>query len=181
MTNEYLKWLQWRTAELAIGRSTLRNQGAPGVVAAARKYLRELNLADFRIRSRSEFTAVLDKHTGKLKSKLPQRARNWGTARKALNIFLRDALYNRYLCAHHELRRLEPWLEVPLDRYVAMGLIGENESRTVLPSWRSIKSLTPQVSSAFQRVAANVAAKAHVARVHLDIKYWRGDKLGILG
>src|SRR5438093_9975989 len=49
-----------RIAELAIGISTLRNQGAPGVVSAAREFLKQLDLAAFRGGSRERFEARLN-------------------------------------------------------------------------------------------------------------------------
>lgn len=41
MNNSYIKKLQERTGQLAIGRSTLRNQGASGVIEKARGYLKK--------------------------------------------------------------------------------------------------------------------------------------------
>lgn len=163
---------------MAIGRSTLRNQGAPGVVDAARNYLEELPLREFHVPTRTRFRRVLDKHTDQLQKKLPRGARNWGAARKALNIFLRDVVYNQYLCRHYGLRRLERWLEVPLDRDVATALIDDRPKSMHLPSWRSIKALTETRSDLFQNAARAVAKKRGVARVHLDIEYWRRDKGG---
>ena len=52
--------MQGRIAELAIGTSTHRNQGAPGVVSAARKFLKQLDLAAFRTRSPERFQARLN-------------------------------------------------------------------------------------------------------------------------
>src|SRR5438067_10654261 len=141
-----------RIAELVIGISTLRNQGAPGVVSAAREFLKQLDLAAFRGGSRERFEARLNVATRRLERRLPRGARNWGAARKALNIFLRDVLYNHYLRSRHALDRLEEWLEVPLDRDVAVALRGESEG-AALPRWKTIKRLTPDVSRRYQSVA----------------------------
>jgi len=62
--------LQARIALLAIGRSTLRNQGAPGVIAVARRYLRSLNLSEFSVSTRTEFEGVLERHTRALMRRL---------------------------------------------------------------------------------------------------------------
>ncbi len=161
-----------RTAELAIGTSTLRNQGAPGVVSAAREFLKELDLDLFRVRNRDSFHARLSAATRRLKGRLPKRARNWGAARKALNIFLRDALYNHYLRSRHGLERLEEWLEVPLDRDVATALRRETQGAS-LPRWKTIKRLTPKISRRYQAVAQVVARRKGTQRVHLDLYYWR--------
>ena len=37
-----------------------------------------------------------------------------GAARKAINLFLRDALYNRYLNRRFALSWIQAWIEVPL-------------------------------------------------------------------
>jgi hypothetical protein len=87
-----IRLLHERTAEVAIGPSTLRNQGAPGVVLAARQFLKELNLDSFRTSTEQQFRARLNTATKRLKDRLPKKARNWGAARKAINIFLRCPL-----------------------------------------------------------------------------------------
>ncbi len=105
---DFIDRLQARTALLAIGRSALRNQGAPGVVIAARKYLRGINLGDFAVANGLDFSAALDRHTAKLMERFPKGARNnWGAARKAMNIFLRDVLYSQPLCEQYGLHRLD--------------------------------------------------------------------------
>ena len=43
----FLDILRFRVAEIAVGASALRNQGAPGVVSAARTFLKSLDLAFF--------------------------------------------------------------------------------------------------------------------------------------
>jgi len=98
----FLKVLQARTAQLAIGPSTLRNQGAPKAVANARDFLKELDLGSFKADVPGAFVVWLNEETEKLQNALPHGARNWGTARKALNIFLRDVLYNMYLCDEYD-------------------------------------------------------------------------------
>lgn len=86
--------LQCRTAEFSIGASTLRNQGAKGVVARARALLKDLDLRLYSCKSRGAFRRQLDTDTEWIRRRLPSGARHWGTARKALNIFLRDARYS---------------------------------------------------------------------------------------
>ena len=53
---------------------------------------------------------------------MPKGAQAWGTARKALNIFLRDALYTTYLSKRYGLPRAEASLEIPLDSITAVRL-----------------------------------------------------------
>lgn len=174
----FIRRLQARTALLAIGRSTLRNQGAPGVVAAAREYLSSINLGEFSVTTRSAFETVLEKHTQRLMKRFPREARkNWGAARKSLNIFLRDVVYNRHLCTHHGLSRLEAWLELPLDSNTYDGLVEDSPWHQEIQSWPGLKALDPSVSAELQAVAAGIAKRLNKDRVHLDVWYWRRKRL----
>ena len=170
---DFIAWLQRRTAEAAIGASALRNQGAPGVIAAARISLAEIDLRAFGRASKAKFLALLDRSTSGVLASFPQGAEeSWGGARKAVNLFLRDAVYNKDLSDFYKLDRIRWWLEVPLDKHVAAGLLGETEGRG-LPKWGQIKRLTPERSREFQAAAALVAARKRLARVDLDVYYWR--------
>lgn len=164
--------LRVRTAFLAIGRSTLRNQGAPGMVAEARQFLSEVDLRLFAVDNEKEFLALLDKHTALLASRFPHGGQgNWGAARKSINIFLRDVLYCRPLCEHYKLTNIEKWLEVPLDSNVHDGLL--NDTSNAIARWPGVKRLTPTISAQLQVAAYNVAKYLGVSRVHLDVRYWR--------
>ncbi|HSW40426.1 MAG TPA: hypothetical protein VLL97_13135, partial [Acidobacteriota bacterium] len=102
---------------------------------------------------------------------LPINGRPWGAARKAINLFLRDTLYNQYLHGHFHFGRLEPWLEVPLDSAVARGLKAAAK-RGVLPRWPGLKHLSSDVSAEFQAFASTHAHTLRVDRVHLDMYLW---------
>lgn len=168
--------LQVRTAMFAIGRSTLRSQGAPGMVAEARRFLHNIDLNLFSVGESKQFMTVLDKQTNLLATRFPGGGRgNWGAARKSLNIFLRDVIYCRPLCEHYKLAAIEPWLEVPLDSNVHEGLLSD-AAGTVVP-WPGVKALTPAISSQLQGTASAVAKSLGVARVHLDVRYWRRTAL----
>jgi hypothetical protein len=172
-TREFIHRLQERTAQAAFGPSSLRNQGAPGVIDAARRAAGRLDLAAFgSCRSSNTFLQSLDQATEAFRDKFPSAGRSWGGARKGVNLFLRDAVYNADLAAHFDLARMRPWLEVPLDKDVATQLIAEREGFE-LPAWRTIKGLNCCVSAEFQRVASRVAQRKGVARVDLDVFYWR--------
>ena len=172
MNEELIKRLICRTAELAIGPSTVRNQGAVGVVRSARSGLRNVDLPAFKRADRASYSELLDKETQSLRRRLPPTARHWGTARKCLNIFLRDVLYCRYLCDHFSFHKFQAQLEVPLDGHVAGALLKDAEG-TELPRWRTIKSLTPQQSEQYQAVARRIAMRKDTHAVHLDLLYWR--------
>jgi len=173
MKKELIELLQYRTAEGAIGPSALRNQGKSGVLAAARRFLKAIDLFRFSVNTECEFKSILDEHTNDLMVTFPKGARHWGTARKALNLYLRDVLYNRYLSRHFGFRKVEKWLEVPLDSYVAKA-IRKGFGIKDLPPWKGIKYLTPESSQAYQEAARRLASKGGFARVHLDVLFWRG-------
>lgn len=167
---------QIRVAEGAVGPSAMRNQGNSKVVHHARQYLAAIDLTRFAVKREALFRALLDRHTEQLRRRLPARAKHWGTARKALNLFLRDILYHRYLSEHFKFHLIERWLEVPLDRYVAKGITRSYIGS--LPKWRGIIHVGPEESAEFQRAARQVAKAADIAPVHLDVYWWRdvGDK-----
>jgi len=167
-----IKYLKIRTAELSIGNSTLRNQGAAGVVKNARNFLAELDLLNFSVNSEYDFYKILDDATSNLVKALPTGARHWGTARKAINIFLRDCVYNKFLCSQFDLAKIHPWLEIPLDSYVAKALC-KTSLGSKLPKWVSITRLKPKISIEYQKVATQVAEKIGCYRVDLDIYLWR--------
>ena len=167
---DFLATVQRKVAVSAIPASALRGQGAPGVVSAARDFLTELELDRFAVRSEQAFARRLDAATRSLCKRLPRRACAWGTGRKAVNLFLRDALYNAYLAKEFRLSRIEPLLELPLDSYVARYLARRFEGP--LPRWRGVRALDVQTSAAYQAAATAVAADKGVERVHLDAYIW---------
>ena len=175
---DFIDRLRVRTAMLAIGRSTLRNQGASGMVAYARTFLCNLELAQFSVESVNQFTQILNETTERLAVNFPDGGKgNWGAARKSVNIFLRDALYSRHLCDRYKLIGIEPWLEVPLDNDVYNGLVNDSASETIVPRWPGIRKLTPTLSGDYQNVASTIAKSLSVYRVHLDIRYWRKNAI----
>lgn len=166
--------LQARIALLAIGRSTLRNQGAKGMVRTARCFLTTVDLQQFSVETHSDFIEVLERQTRRLMRKFPEKARkNWGAARKAVNIFIRDVVYCCPLQRAFKLAKIEPWLELPLDSYAYAGLVGDMASLADVPAWPGVKHLTPDVSQVLQLIASKVAVELRTLRVHLDIRYWR--------
>ncbi len=168
---ELTRLFQVRVAEGAIGPSAMRNQGNRRVVHCARRYLAGVDLTSFVVHREAAFRRKLDWHTEHLRQRLPPRAKHWGTARKALNLFLRDVLYHRYLCDAFRFDRVEAWLEVPLDRYIARGI--RRSYLGILPPWRGIIHLRPDESAEFQRAARRIAEAAEIAPIHLDVFWWR--------
>ena len=160
----------------AVGTSAVRGQ-PKGTVDAIRKFLGEdVILAKVPRRSQVLFGKWLNTQTRRLQRRLPNRRRPWGVARKTLNLFLRACFYNRFLCKTYRLKRVGPWLEVALDRFVAQGLErhaknhGEGGS---LPKWPGLGGLTAADSRAYQQYALKYAESLRLpARVFLDNYLW---------
>jgi hypothetical protein len=130
-----------------------------------------LNLAPFGTNNQRVFSRRLDTTTLRLQNRLPKRAASWGLSRKLLNIFLRDALYTKYLSRQYGLAAAERFFEVPLDSITAKQirlLVPE------LPRWPGVKYLDQDLSTAYQAAAQRIARKKGMARVHLDAYWWGG-------
>ena len=168
---EFLDILLMRTVEAAIGPSALRNQGSGNVIGRTRQFLGHISYEQFVTDRKVQFQRELDKQTRLLVGNLPERARNWGAARKALNLMLRDILYNQYLQKEYQFNRIEKFLELPLDQFVAKGII--HDSTDELPKWRGIKYLTETDNDRYQNAASVIAAAKKIQRIHLDVYYWR--------
>jgi hypothetical protein len=169
--SDFLHVQQIRVARIAVGPSTVRNQGAAGIVDSARAYFVTLDLSPLSTSNSAQYSAKLDRLTRQLRGKLPGPARSWGLARKLLNIFVRNAFYNIYLSEMYGLAKAEALLEIPLDSITASKLKQET-GRGRLPSWPGVKKLTPELSASFQAAASNVAVRYGCARVHLDAYWW---------
>lgn len=170
----------WRIANIILAGSTLRNQGAPGVSQAAREFVTNLDLKLFVSEDERAFQEELDRQTELLKRQLPAHAQNWGTARKAINLFLAEAQYHRAICQAYGLERIVPFLEIPLD-----GQVGECLTKRArksgdrnFPQWPGIIHLTPPISNRYQQFASVLAKQegADWSRIHLDVLIWRAKK-----
>ncbi len=169
----FVSIIQNRTARVAVGPSTTRGRGSHGTIAAARSFLGRLDVGKFALRARAKLSRRLDTATRRLMNALPAGTRRWGLARKVLNIFLRDCLYNVYLSKAHRLDLVEEMLEIPLDSITAREIPREMPE---LPRWPGVRNLTPELSAAYQAAAMAVATREGIARVHLDAYWWGGAR-----
>ncbi len=172
--DEFLTIIRSYTARVAVGPSAVRGKDNGGVVEAASRFLREMVLTSFGTKSPKAFAAALDGETENLRRVLPKRAQHWGLARKVLNIYLRAALYTGYLRDAYALERAELFFEVPLDRYTGTAICAACGDRSM--RWDAVKRLTPDVSAAFQALAAKEGKRRRVARVHLDALWWSANR-----
>src|SRR4051812_35849283 len=119
MKNDLLNAIRIRAVRVAITSFSMRGQGPPGTIDSIRACLVGMSLQAFAVPDGPEFRTQLDRATKEVQRALPKEARRWGTARKALNIYLRDAMYCVYLDEAVHLRRAEKLLELPLDSLTA--------------------------------------------------------------
>lgn len=172
--NDFLAYMQRYVANVAISNSTLRNQGGAGVIAAARRFLAALDLSSLRQIASADYPNWLDHATAALVTELHPNARRWGTARKALNVFLVQASLNRYLYAAYFTDDIVAALEVPLDSQI-FARLKERDKEDSLPPPCLIRELTPVLSAAYQEFALRVAKDVGVPRPYLDVVFWRSE------
>ena len=172
---EFQRMQQSRIARGAVGATAVRGRGNAGTVRAARAFLRRVNLRTFSTARPTKFAAALNRSTDALRAALPVTARHWGVARKVLNLFLRDCLYNKYLNEAYSLDRASHLLELPLDSYTGSALV-DLAPRGTLPRWPGVKYVTPETSAAFQLVASLEGKRREVDRVHLDGLWWSVER-----
>jgi hypothetical protein len=170
-----LRALQRYVANVGISGSSLRNQGAPGVIAAARAFLAEVELTALRDIELPDYQAWLEQETSALLLRLPESAKKWGAARKAINIFTTQAFLNCGLATAFGLARLGDVMETPLDSVAAQKLqkLRQMAGTSRLPSWPGVGRLMPDVSRDYQNFALEVAREKGLPRACLDIILWR--------
>ena len=171
-----VKLFHERIAKITIGASSIRSR-PKNTKMIIEGFLRKLDLGALASDiDEDRFRSWLDKETASLQNQLIERLalNDWGLARKAVNIFLLHAQSNRLLAKEYNLRKIENFLEVPLDSKVVKGLRKEAKGSDVdLPKGRfTIKALTPKDSDKFQEFAKELAKKRGFARVYLDLEYW---------
>lgn len=180
---QFYQYLQRRLAQTSVGASSLRNQGAGGIISECRNYFQNvINLRDFidSMANQEKFKSFLDGHTENLVKRFDEKAQRWGAARKGLSLFLRDVVYNKFFSNFFsmpdnfdEFNNMIQFLEVPLDKFVALGI--DLTSNGNVPLWLGIRYLTPTTNCAYQEQAMIIAKREGIARIHLDLKYYRPE------
>jgi hypothetical protein len=170
MPHSLIPEIQAHVARVTLGPSALRSQG-PGVAAAAHPFFAHLPLGTFATASSQIFRRRLDEQTLALQRTFPQGSGSWGLARKLMNIFLREALYNKYLNERFRLSVSESLFEVPLDSITGQKLV-KSVCGAELPAWPGVKHLQQDVSNKYQAKALDHAATLGICRVHLDAIWW---------
>lgn len=162
-----------RRVSTAITPSAMRNQGK-GTMKKAQAFAAAMEIERFaRVTDAKSFQQELEQQT-QLLADLLGKPRNWGAARKALNIYLCEAFYHRVLFAEYNLGHIGPFLEVVLDSRVAGELASAARNCGInLTTFPYIKDLTPEISREYQEFASSFAKQSgFVLRVELEIRYW---------
>ena len=159
------------------GTSSVRGQPA-GTLQRMRRMLCKVDLEKLKLCDPEDVRKFLNYETRRIEKGMIKPC--WGLARKFLNIFLRFAECNRFLCSHYRLSRLRNAFEIPLDSMTAKE-IRRSSPRGTLPQWPGLIRLTPQESRRFQERAMQLA-KQHedrIARVDLDLYFWSSGQSAI--
>lgn len=164
--------VQNRIANTSVGPSTLRGQ-PKGSVKKAINFLKIMSLNDyFNIHKEDEFLSNLNRQTNLLKNELPSQS--WGFARKIINIFLLQATHDIYFGNGYNLKKIIPFLEVPLDNPNAKKLREFAKSTGIKLSWSNIKNLSKEDSDSLQIFAQKIAKEKYSCeRCYLDYYFWR--------
>ena len=169
---DFIRAVQKRLAG-AIGPSTLRNQGAPGATKAARDFLAPLHLSELKELDTQAYSETLDCWTNQLIEELPPGAQRWGTARKALNVFMLEVFFNRFTAREYNMDRLKDVLETPLDCKAMKSLRAfAHQQGLEVPRAVAMRNLDPEKSEQYQKIASQMASDKGLNRSTLDLELW---------
>jgi len=183
--------LRRRLTDIMIGASVLRNVGFAGATQIARDYLAQMDLGRFAdVSDEDSFLRLLDECTEELRRRLveerlasgrPPKSRNakaelWGSARKALNVFLCEAYFNRVLNRCYGLQKLGPWLETTLDGIVSKTISEKARKKKWDTSglhFSGVIHLDEATSREFQQMARRLAlCEGWQARIYFEVFTW---------
>ena len=69
---------------------------------------------------------------------------------------------------------------MPLDRYVVREGLEKEAKCKKLPKWTGIKWLTSKNSKVYQQYASELASRKGIARIYLDLEFWRRSAINSL-
>lgn len=177
---------QVRVAKVSISPSAFRGQGKKGLIQNTRRYLENINLNEFaKHLENGQYSDYLDQETKKLHKSVSTYSCQWGTARKGLNIFFRDVLYNSFFFKTLKLKfEYGNQMEIPLDsktmkeireKFTDLDLQSKKLKR---PTETAIIRLTPTLSRIYQEAATAIAKISYpgYTRVDLDMEFWTKEK-----
>ena len=170
----FLALIQRFTAIQAVSPSSVRGQPEK-TLEKIHGYLGRLRLGRLAGKDSVHYHRWLEARTRQLQKKLGGRKKQWGVARKAMNLFMRSCLYNTCLSREFHLTQVQRYMEIPLDSAVARGLKEESkkEGQVEFPLWQGLIGLDLELSCEFQQAAEKRARKVGLpGRVFLDNYLW---------
>ncbi|MEX0686313.1 MAG: hypothetical protein WD267_00325 [Balneolales bacterium] len=172
---KFLSTLQQKLVYESVTPSHLGFKYAISEMHIIHNLIMSLDLSKFSTKNSDEFKQSLDESTSELVNTLSAEERTWGTARTAINFYLREALYNRYLSEVNDLFLSEHFFETPINDTSVLTLRRQKNGST-LPEWSGLSLFTPEQSDTYQNFAADLAKDLGVSRVHLELFLWPGWK-----
>ncbi|MEX1135424.1 MAG: hypothetical protein WEB89_00895 [Balneolales bacterium] len=170
---KFLSTVQHKIAHEAISPSELGFQYELTEMHDLWNYAAGLDLSRFSTKKAEEFVQRLDEETASLADILSAQKRTWGIARTSLNLFLRDAHYNRYLSEVNDLFLSEHFFEIPINDTSAVALRNQ-KSGSKLPEWNGLHFFDKEQSDEYQAYATSLAKELGVSRVNLGLFLWPG-------
>ncbi len=157
-----------RMANICVAGSTLRGaRREGGKVTQIRSTLRKFRLSDL---NKYNYSRRLNALTDQINRHLS--GEYWGISRKIANTFLRECLYNYQIREKYNLSEIEPFAEIPLDRFSMEWLITNGSSQMQL-AIKPISRLTKADNARFQKRASSIARQRGIARIDLDLLGWK--------
>lgn len=172
---KFLSTLQQKAAHVAITPSELGFQYELTEMHDIWNYTAALDLSRFSTKKPDPFKQALNESTRELAELLSAERRSWGLARTALNLFLKEAHYNRYLSEVNDLFLSEHFFETPINDVSAEAL-RKQKSASKLSEWNGLHFFDQEKSDEYQAYAADLAKEMGVSRVHLGLFLWPGWK-----
>jgi hypothetical protein len=189
--------IQHYVANVVIGPTTLRNQPSDKVAEKARDFLTtRIDLNELKNKQITDYRNWLDKKTKELMNWFPDGAKDdWGAARKAINLFMIGAYFNRILFEKYKLDRFKNVLETPLDGRAAKRLREYGKKKGVAwmcklcsedarksckkqrlrcgdSAFPGIVNLKEYQSRGYQEVATEFAREVGLPLAEIDIVLW---------
>ncbi len=171
MNLSLLKKLKYRLIRISVSASSTRNQIGSGKIELIRTELDKiLSLKKLSTLSGTNvsFSKLLDNSTNKL---INTTHIKWGTARKLINICLREISYNKYLRDHLKLTEKDLLkFEIPIDSHTYKYIVEKGNFNDF--KWMGIINIKKEEHSAIQKCYQNLARIKKIAPIHLDIEAW---------
>ncbi len=171
MTEQYLNQMKLRLIRISVSASSTRNQIGKGKINRIRTEINDLlslhNLM-YQIKDETDYLRMLNYATNKLVRKA---GIHWGTARKLLNICIREFVYNSYLRKYLLIAESDLYkLEIPIDSHTYKYIVKMNKFKAF--KWPGIIHIQSKENKTIQQAYVSFALSKNMAPIHLDVDAW---------